>query len=39
MNILTEEIVNKAGRTGGTFLHTSRARPSHVSRDAVSLNT
>jgi 6-phosphofructokinase len=28
--ILTEEIVNKAGRTGGTFLHTSRARPSHV---------
>ncbi len=30
--ILTEEIVNKAGRTGGTFLHTSRTRPSHVSR-------
>jgi 6-phosphofructokinase len=29
--ILTEEIVNKAGRTGGTFLHTSRTRPSHVS--------
>jgi len=29
---LTEEIVNKAGRTGGTFLHTSRTRPSHVSR-------
>ena len=28
--ILTEEIVNKAGRTGGTFLHTSRTRPSHV---------
>lgn len=28
--ILTEEIVNKAGRTGGTFLHTSRSRPSHV---------
>ena len=27
---LTEEIVNKAGRTGGTFLHTSRTRPSHV---------
>ncbi|MCZ6775365.1 MAG: ATP-dependent 6-phosphofructokinase [Ignavibacteria bacterium] len=28
--ILTEEIVNKAGRTGGTFLHSSRTRPSHV---------
>jgi len=27
---LTEELVNKAGRTGGTFLHTSRTRPSHV---------
>ena len=28
--VLTEEIVNKAGRTGGTFLHSSRTRPSHV---------
>lgn len=28
--ILTEEVVNKAGRTGGTFLHTSRTRPSHI---------
>ena len=28
--ILTEEIVNKSGRTGGTFLHTSRTRPSHI---------
>jgi len=27
---LTEEIVNKAGRTGGTFLHSSRTRPSHM---------
>jgi len=27
---LTEELVNKVGRTGGTFLHTSRTRPSHV---------
>lgn len=27
---LTEEIVNRAGRTGGTFLHSSRTRPSHV---------
>ena len=26
---LTEAIVNRAGRTGGTFLHTSRVRPSH----------
>jgi len=33
--ILTEEIVNKAGRTGGTFLHTSRTRPSHVSPENV----
>lgn len=33
--ILTEEIVNKAGRTGGTFLHTSRTRPSHVSKSNV----
>jgi len=29
---LTEEVVNKVGRTGGTFLHTSRTRPSHVPR-------
>ena len=27
---LSEEIVNKIGRTGGTFLHTSRTRPSHL---------
>jgi 6-phosphofructokinase len=33
--VLTEEIVNKAGRTGGTFLHTSRTRPSHVKKSAV----
>jgi len=33
--ILTEEIVNKAGRTGGTFLHTSRTRPSHVKKNSV----
>lgn len=30
--LLTDDIVNKAGRTGGTFLHTSRTRPSHVSK-------
>ncbi len=33
--VLTEEIVSKAGRTGGTFLHTSRTRPSHVPLDSV----
>ncbi len=29
---LTEEIVNKAGRTGGTFLHTSRTNPARVKK-------
>ncbi|MBP8960455.1 MAG: ATP-dependent 6-phosphofructokinase [Bacteroidales bacterium] len=33
--LLTNEVVNKAGRTGGTFLHTSRTRPSHVSKNSV----
>lgn len=33
--VLTEEIVNKAGRTGGTFLHTSRTNPSKVKRDRL----
>jgi len=28
--VLTEEIVNRAGRTGGTFLHSSRTRPSQI---------
>ncbi len=28
--LLSEEIVNKVGRTGGTFLHTSRTRPSNI---------
>jgi len=28
--VLNENIVNKAARTGGTFLHTSRTRASHV---------
>ncbi len=32
---LTEEIVNRVGRTGGTFLHSSRTRPSHVPRGSV----
>lgn len=33
--ILTEEAVNKAGRTGGTFLHTSRTNPARVKRDRL----
>ncbi len=33
--MLNQEIVNKAERTGGTFLHTSRTRPSSVKLDAV----
>ena len=33
--ILTEERVNKAGRTGGTFLHTSRTNPMKVTKNAV----
>ncbi len=33
--ILTVDVVNRAGRTGGTFLHTSRARPSHVKKADV----
>ncbi len=28
--VLTEEAVNRSGRTGGTFLHSSRTRPSHL---------
>lgn len=36
--ILTEERVNKMGRTGGTFLHTSRTKPSKVTRDDVPLH-
>ncbi|MBK8946154.1 MAG: ATP-dependent 6-phosphofructokinase [Ignavibacteriae bacterium] len=32
---LTENIVNRAGRTGGTFLHSSRTRASHVPKPNV----
>jgi ATP-dependent phosphofructokinase / diphosphate-dependent phosphofructokinase len=35
---LTEEIVNRAGRTGGTFLHTSRTNPSAVKKPNVPLH-
>lgn len=33
--VLTEEIVNRAGRTGGTFLHTSRTNPSSVGKASI----
>lgn len=33
--LLTEEIVNKAGRTGGTFLHSSRTHPGHIARENI----
>jgi ATP-dependent phosphofructokinase / diphosphate-dependent phosphofructokinase len=33
--LLTEEIVNRAGRTGGTFLHSSRTNPGRVSKSSV----
>ena len=36
--VLTEQIVNKAGRTGGTFLHTSRVNPSRMRKEAVPLH-
>jgi len=32
---LTEDAVNRLVRMGGTFLHTSRTRPSHVPKDRV----
>ena len=32
---LSEELVNRAGRTGGTFLHTSRTNPSRISKDDI----
>jgi 6-phosphofructokinase len=36
--VLTERIVTKAGRTGGTFLHTSRTLPSRISKAQVPLH-
>jgi len=33
--VLSEEVVNRAGRTGGTFLHTSRTRPSAIKKSSV----
>jgi len=32
---LTEEMVNRMGRSGGTFLHTSRTNPSRVRKSSV----
>jgi ATP-dependent phosphofructokinase / diphosphate-dependent phosphofructokinase len=32
---LTEDVVNRAGRTGGTFLHSSRTNPCRVGKDSV----
>ena len=32
---LDEAVVNPAARTGGTFLHSSRTRPSHLPKDRV----
>ncbi len=35
VQVLTEDIVDRAGRTGGTFLHSSRTRPSTLPKDLV----
>ena len=35
VQVLTEDFVDKAGRTGGTFLHSSRTRPSTLPKDLV----
>ena len=35
VQVLTGEVVNRAGRTGGTFLHTSRTRPSRLPKALV----
>jgi ATP-dependent phosphofructokinase / diphosphate-dependent phosphofructokinase len=36
--VLTEEVVNRAGRTGGTFLHSSRTRPSSIKKEDLPLH-
>jgi 6-phosphofructokinase len=38
VQVLTREAVSRAGRTGGTFLHTSRTRPSHLPQSNVPLH-
>ena len=32
---LSQVLVDRAGRTGGTFLHSSRTRPSHLPKNSV----
>jgi len=32
---LSEEIVNRAGRTGGTFLHSSRTNPTNIKKESL----
>jgi len=32
---LNQDVVDKAGRTGGTFIHTSRTRPSHLPKTVL----
>src|SRR3990172_5519626 len=32
---LSQDVVNRAGRTGGTFLHTSRTNPQKLPRSAI----
>ncbi len=34
-SVLTREAVKNIGRTGGTFLHSSRTRPSHVPKEML----
>lgn len=36
--VLTAQVVNKIGRTGGTFLHTSRTQPSKVKKNDVPIS-
>src|SRR5579863_5518308 len=36
--VLSEEVVNRAGRTGGTFLHSSRTNPGKVKKSSVPLH-
>jgi 6-phosphofructokinase 1 len=35
VQVLTEDTVNRAGRSGGTFIHTSRTRPSHLPKSLL----
>ena len=35
VQLLTEDVVNRAARTGGTFLHTSRTKPSALPRSML----